>query len=223
MFSKLRTKNDKRNSKHYWKSQKSRDSASERDGSSSESEKHHCRHTQECYRCHKVGHIAWYYPSTAMMESAAPTETAAATMTTSIENYWMTVTGKSPEKDGWYLDCAIITHNCEYRRKFERYMEYTKSEEWKIWDFAGSVGVEAIRHGDVWMRLGLPGGRRNEVVVRNILHVSGAHHTLFQLWLIDWGLQIVPVNGYRIKIHDKERVKSTGRGNLVCVACQIGG
>jgi hypothetical protein len=99
MFSKLRMKSEKRNSKHSRKSQKSRGSGSESDGSSSESERHRRRHTQEFYRCHKMGHIARYCPSTAPVESGAPTETAAAaaaaatTMTTtSIENYWMTVT-----------------------------------------------------------------------------------------------------------------------------------
>jgi hypothetical protein len=100
MFSKLRTKSSKRNSKHSRKS----GSGSESDGSSSESEKHRRRHTQECYRCHKVGHIARYCPSTAVVQSAAPTEIAAAT-TTSIEDYWMTSTGReAPSRESWYLD-----------------------------------------------------------------------------------------------------------------------
>jgi len=129
MFSKLRTKSAKWSSKHSRKSRKSRDSGSDSDGSSSESEKHRRRHTQECYRCHKVGHIARYCPSTAPVESGAPTETAAAaaatTMTTtSIENYWMTVKNReSPSKESWYLDCATTSHICGDRRMFERYTE----------------------------------------------------------------------------------------------------
>ena len=127
MFSKLRTKSDMRNSKTR-KSRKTRDSGSESDGSSSESEKHrrtNWRDTQECYRCHKAGHIARYCPSTAPVESAAPTDTEAAaaaavtTMTTtSIENYWMTVTGRSPEKEAWYLHCATTSHICGDRQEF---------------------------------------------------------------------------------------------------------
>ena len=82
------------------------------------------RDTQECYRCHKVGHIARYCPSTAPVESAALTETAAATTTTTIENYWMTDTnGESPSKESWYLDCATTSHICGDRRMFERYTE----------------------------------------------------------------------------------------------------
>jgi len=103
-----RTKSEKRNSKSW----KSHDGGSGSDGNSSESEKHRCRHTQECYRCHKVGHTAQYCPSTAPVESTAPTATAAATTTTSIENYWMTVTGRSAGKEGWYTDCAITSHVC---------------------------------------------------------------------------------------------------------------
>jgi len=67
-LAKTQTKSVKRNSKHSGKSQKSRDSGSESDGSScSESEKHRRRNwkdTQEFYRCHNVGQIARYCPST---------------------------------------------------------------------------------------------------------------------------------------------------------------
>jgi hypothetical protein len=66
MFPKLRTKNEKPNSKRIrksGKSRKSRDTGSESNSSSLEPEKHanrgtQCRDTQECYRCHKVGHSA---------------------------------------------------------------------------------------------------------------------------------------------------------------------
>jgi len=232
-LAKTRRKSEKRSSKHSRKSQKSRGSGSESDGSSSESDKHRRRNwrdTQECYRCHKVGHIAQYCPSTAVVESAAPTETAAAT-TTSIENYWMTVTGRSPSKESWYLDCATTSHICGDRRKFERYTEYTKREEREIRDFAGRVAGKAIGYGDVRLRLQLPGYRRNhEVVVRNVLHIEGAHNSLSQSRLMDRGLQIVPVNGYGIKIYDKSPTDSAqgqgrgrGRGNLVGIARQIGG
>jgi len=187
MFSKLQTKSDRR--KQTRKSQKTHDSGSESDGSSSESEKYRRMNwgdTQECYRCHKMGHIARYCPSTAPVESAAPTETAAAT-TTSIENCWMTVTGRSPEKEGWYLDCTTTSHVCGDRRKFEQYTEYTTRDGREIRDFAGRVAGKAIRHGDVRLRLRLPGGchRIHEVVVRNVLHVEGAHNSLSQSWLID--------------------------------------
>ena len=225
MFSKLRTKNEKRNSK----SRKSRDSGSESDGSSSESEKHRRRHTQECYGCNQVGHIARYCPSTAPMDSASQTETsaaaAAATTTTSIENYWMTVTnGKSPSKESWYLDCATTSHICGDRQRFERYTEYTKKEEREIGDFAGRVAGKAIGHGDVRLRLRLPGGRKHEVVVRNVLHIEGAHNSLSQSRLMDRRLRIIPVNGYGIKIYDKSPTHSArGRGSLVGVARQIGG
>jgi hypothetical protein len=236
-LAKTRTKSEKRHSKHSWKSRKSRDSGSESDGSRSENEKHasHRRDTQECYRCHKIGHIARYCPSTAPVESAAPTETAAAT-TTSIENYWMTVTnGESPSKESWYLDCATTTHICGDRRKFERYTEYSKREGQEIRDFAGRVAGKAIGHGDVRLRLRLPGGRHriHEVVVRNVWHVEGANNSLPQSRLMDLGLQIVPVNGYGIKIYDQSpaensargqgRAQGRGRGNLVGVARQIGG
>jgi len=235
MFSKLRTKSEKRNSKHSQKSRKSRDSGSESDGSSWENEKHanrgtKSRDTQECYRCHKMGHNARYCPSTAPVESAAPTETAAAaaaaTTTTSIENYWMTVTnGESQSKESWYLDCATTTHISGDRRKFEWYTEYSKREGQEIRDFAGRAAGKAIGHGDVRLRLRLPGGRHriHEVVVRNVLHVEGANNSLSQSRLMDRGLQIVPVNGYGIKIYDKAPAESTGRGNLAGVARQIGG
>jgi hypothetical protein len=65
--------------------------------------------------------------------------------------------------------------------------------------------------------------------MRNVLPVEGAHNSLSQSWLVDRGLQIVPVNGYGIKIYDKSpaedsaRGQGRGRGNLVGVARQIGG
>jgi hypothetical protein len=151
-LAKTRTKSDKRRQSP--KSRKFRNSSSESDGSSSENEKHanrgtKWRDTQECYRCHHVGHIARYCPSTVPVDCAAPTETAAATTTTSIENYWMTVTGRSPEKEGWHLDCATTSHGCGDRRKFEPYMEYTKRDGREIYNFAGRVAGKAIRLEDV--------------------------------------------------------------------------
>jgi hypothetical protein len=107
---------------------------------------------------------------------------------------------------------------------FERYMEYTKRDGQEIRDFAGRVAGKAIGHGDVRLRLRLPGGRHriHEVVVRNDLHVEGAHNSLSQSRLMDRGLRIVPVNGYGIKIYDKAP-KDSGRGSLVGVARQIEG
>jgi hypothetical protein len=165
------------------------------------------------------------------VESAAQTETAAAaaaaTTTTSIENYWMTVTNReSPSKESSYLNCATTSHICGDRRKFERYTEYTKREEREIRDFAGRVGGKAVGYGDVRLRLRLPGYRRNyEVVVRNVLHIKGAHKSLSQSRLMDRGLQIVPGNSYGIKIYDKAPAESNGRGrgSLVGVARQIAG
>ena len=235
-LAKIRTKSDKRRQTR--KSRKSHDSGSESDGSCSEREKHRRRHTQKCYRCHKVGHIVRYCPSTAPMESVAPmesatqTETAAAAaaamMTTSIENYWMTVTnGKSPSKESWYLDCATTSHICGDQQRFKRYTEYTKREEREIRNFARRKAGKAIGHGDVWLRLRLPGGRKHEVVVRYVLHVEGAHNSLSQSRLMDRGLWIVPVDGYGIKIYNKspgeDSARDRGRGRLVGVARQIGG
>jgi len=215
-LAKTRTKSEKRSSKHSRMSQKSRDSGSEIDSSSLESEKHRRRNwkdTQECYRCHQVGHIARYCPSTAPVESGAPTETAAATAaaaaattmtTTSIANYWMTVTGRSPEKESWYLDCATTSHVCGDRQEFVWYMQYAKRDERQIHNFAGRVAGKAIGYGDMRLKLRLPGyGRNHEVIVTNVLHIEREHNSLSQSWLMDRGLRIVPVNGYGIKIYDK--------------------
>jgi hypothetical protein len=229
MFSTLPTKRDKW--RHTRKSPMSRGSGSESDGSNSESEKHRHRHTQECYRCHKIGQIGRYCPSNAPVESSASTETTAATATTtiSIENHQMTVTGRTPEKEGWYLDCATTCHICADTRKFEWYTEYTKRDGREINDFAGRVVGKAIGGGDVPLRLRLPGGRTHEVVVRNILHVEGAYNSLSQSRLMDRELRIVPVSGYGMTIYDKLPTDSAQgqshgrvRGSLVGVSRQIG-
>jgi hypothetical protein len=216
-LAKTRTKRDKR--RQTPKSRKFRNSGSESVGSSSENEKYanrgtKWRDTQECYRCHHVGHIARYCPSTAPVDCAALTETAAATTTTSIENYWMTVTCRSPEKEGWHLDCATTAHGCGDRRKFEQYREYTKRDGREIHNCAGRVAGKVIRLEDVCLRLRLPGDRKHEVVVRNILHVEGAHNSLSQSRLMDQGLQMVPDNGYGIKIYDKSPPEDSARGQV---------
>jgi hypothetical protein len=82
-------------------------------------------------------------------------------------------------------------------------MEYTTRDEREIRNFAGWKAGKAIGHGDVRLQLRLPGGRKHEVVVRNVLHVEGAHNSLLLSRLMDRGLLIVPVNGYGIKIYDK--------------------
>jgi len=66
----------------------------------------------------------------------------------------------------------------------------------------------------------------NEVVVRDVLHVEGAHNSVSQSRLMDWGLQIVPVNAFGIKIYDNAPAMGTGcggQGSLVAVAPQGGG
>jgi hypothetical protein len=226
----MEVKSEKRSSKQTGKSQKTRDSGSESDGRSSNNGKHasrriNWRDTEQCYRCHKTGHIVRDCPSTAPVESAALTETAAAMMT-SIEQYWMTVTGRCAEGEGWYIDCATTSHICGDQQKFELYIEYIRRKECGIHDFAGRVTGKPIGYGDVRWRLRLPGYRRNtKVVVRNILHIEGAHNMLSQLQLIDWGFGIVPVDGYGIKILDKAPAASTGRGqgSLSGVVCHNGG
>jgi len=152
-----------------------------------------------------------------------------AEMTTTIRNYWVTDTGgkTAPSKGSWYLDCALTSYICGDRRKFARYTGFTKKDEREIRDFAGRVAGKAIGQGDVRLRLRLPGYRRvNEVVVRDVLHVKGAHNSLSESRLMERGLQIVPVNGFGIKIYDKAPAMGTGRGgqgSLVAVAPQVGG
>jgi hypothetical protein len=120
-FSNLQTKRER--CKQSRKLRKTHPSGNESEGHSSEHKKHHrrsWRDTQECYRCHKVGHFEQYYPSSALLESGAPTERAAAEVagamtmtTTSIENYWMTVTTREgPSKESWYRDCATTSLIC---------------------------------------------------------------------------------------------------------------
>jgi hypothetical protein len=108
--------------------------------------------------------------------------------------------------------------------------EYDKSEEREIRDFAGRFAGKAIGHSDVRLRLQLPGNRQvHEVVVRNVLHVEGAHNALSQSRLMDRGLRIVSVNGYGAKIYGD--VVNAGHGghhgsrygSLLAVAPQIGG
>jgi hypothetical protein len=122
------------------------------------------------------------------------------------------------------LHCATTSHICGDRQKFEWYTEYTNREEREIGNFAGRVAGKAIRYEDVRLRLRLPGGRHHiHVVVRNVLHIEGAHNSLSQSRVMDRGLWIVPVNGYGIKIYDKAptEYKGQGRGNLVGVRRQI--
>jgi len=211
MFSMFRMKNQKRNSMHSQKSQKSRVIDSESNGSCYESEKHRRRHTQQCYRHHEVGHIPRYCRSTAPVERRAPTKAAAdtptetaavvATTTTSIEDCLMIVTNReSPSKESCYWDYTTTSHICGNQPNFDWYTEHTKREEREIRNFAGKVAGKAIDHGDVGLMVRLPGGRRNELVVRNVLYVEGAHNSLAQPWLVDRDWPIVPVNGYGIKI-----------------------
>jgi hypothetical protein len=82
-------------------------------------------------------------------------------------------------------------------------MAYNELDGLEIHDFAGWVLGKAIGPGDVQFRLRLPGYHRpHEVVVRNALHIDRAHNSLSQLRLMDWGLQIYPLNGYRIRIYN---------------------
>jgi hypothetical protein len=133
---------------------------------------------------------------------------------------------REPIEGELVLDCSTTSHICGDGQAFIRYTQYTNRDERDIYDFAGTVAGKAIGYRDVRLRLRLPGyGRNHEVVVRNVLHIEGAHNLLSQSRLMDRGLWIVPVNGFGMKILDNARAESTGRGlgSLVGVARQIGG
>lgn len=66
----------------------------------------------------------------------------------------------------------------------------------------------------------------NEVVVRDTLHVVGAHNSVSQSRLMERGLRIVPVNRFGIKIYHTAPamwISCGGQGNRVAKATQVGG
>jgi len=167
--------------------------------------------------CHKEGHKIWNCQSMKRGEppvTKKSTETAAKakdnTITTAsvemttIENYWVTDTGRitAPSKDSWYLNCASTTHLGGDHRKFVRYTEFTTMDKREIHNFAGRAAGKAVEQGGVQLKFRLPGNHEHEVVVRDVLHVAGEHNSCSQSRLIDWGLRIVPVNSYGITIYD---------------------
>lgn len=82
--------------------------------------------------------------------------------------------GECTWKERWNLDCATTSHIHGDRQICEPYMEYTKWDGQEICDFASTKAGKAMGHGDVQLRLQLPGGRKHKVVVRNFLHAKGA-------------------------------------------------
>jgi hypothetical protein len=162
----------------------------------------------------------------AMAAAAAPATTT--TTTTSIEAYWKTTSGREAlSKESWYLHGATASHICGDQQRFKLCTEYTKRQEREIRDFVGRKAGKATGHGDVPLRPWLPGGRKHVVVVGNVLDVREAYNSLSQSLLIDGGVQIVPVNGYGIKIYNKllpgdsARRHGCGPGMHVGVARQI--
>jgi len=117
------------------------------------------------------------------------TITAARVSVETIENYWVTNTGRytAPSKGSWYLNCVFTSPVCADQRKLDHYMGFTKKDEQEINDSAGKVPGKAIRQGDVRSRFRLPGGhnRINEVVVRDVVHGEGAHNLFSQSRLMD--------------------------------------
>jgi hypothetical protein len=100
---------------------------------------------------------------------------------------------------------ARLRRSAKVRTVHRVYLE----KEREIRDFVGRVAGKPIGYGDVRLRIWLTGYRRkHEVVVRNVLHIEGAHNSLSQSPLNDRGLWIVPVNGYGCKIYDKSLIDS---------------
>jgi hypothetical protein len=77
---------------------------------------------------------------------------------------------------------------------------------------------KTIRLRDVQLKFRLPGNREHVVVVRDVLHVAAAHNSLSQSRLMDRGLRIVPLNGFRIKIYDNTNTGRVGQSSLVATA-----
>jgi len=117
---------------------------------------------------------------------------------------------------------GLCLHLSQWWRSKKHHSVYGIHQEdhLRIPNFTCTVAGKAIGHGDVRLRFRLPGGLDsiNEVVVRDALHVKGAHNSLSQSGLMDRGLQIFRVNGYGIKIYDNR-----GQGSPVAQAPQVGG
>lgn len=63
----------------------------------------------------------------------------------------------------------------------------------------------------------------DEVVVRDVFHLEGAHNLLSQSRLMNWGLPIAHINGFRTKIYNNMKAGCRGPGPLVAMAPQVGG
>jgi len=135
---------------------------------------------------------------------------------TTIENCWLTDTGRNtaPSTECWYSHCASTFHICGDRRMFAWYTRFTNKDEWENGNFARRVAGKGVQQGNVRLKFRIPGNCERQVVVSDVLHVRGAHNALSQSRLMDQGLQIVPVNGFGIKIYDNANAGHRGQGSI---------
>jgi hypothetical protein len=100
MCSKLRIKSGKQNWRQTDQTWTSRERSIENDGIRLESQKHGCRHLQECYRRSKLGHIVRYCSSSALVKCTALKESAITTIMIKDISWWV--------MDGYYWQWCPI-------------------------------------------------------------------------------------------------------------------
>ncbi|KAI5855780.1 hypothetical protein BZA05DRAFT_217646 [Tricharina praecox] len=108
---------------------------------------------------------------------------------------------------GWdfYLDSACSTHVTSRRDVF---VEYTEIPEGKrpVKGSEGSV-LFARGPGNIKLRMRLPNNTSQDVTIRNVLYVPGSANLISQGMLMELGLRIVPVNGYGVKIYNRNNTR----------------
>jgi len=127
--------------------------------------------------------------------------------------------------ESWNFDSASTPHIDANGRKFFPYTRSVKKDKREVYVFAWRAASNAIEQGDVRLRIQLPGGHYHmtAAMVRDVLHVEGAHNLRSQSGLMDTGLQIISMNGFRIEIHNNSHTGGGGQVTPVAAAPHVGG
>jgi hypothetical protein len=149
--------------------------------------------------------------STNTTANTSTERSAASTLTTSIETYWMVASSAVSSID-WFINCGCTTHISGGQSMLITYTNYPPNAK-NVNGYNG-VTLFASRYGSVRLICQLSDGKTETIILQEVLHLPVPFNLISQSQIMDKYVKDEPVNHYCLNLYNRH-------GKLIARAPQV--